>query len=156
MTQSASSQEKKSVMQQLRSGLCRFSRDERGNVFIIIGLWILPALGIVALGVDYSVTLTAKSKLDTAADAAAVAGVVAAKNYITNYTGTGSPNAGAIAAANAVALSQFNSNTGTTANLGSLNSVSPALPLQATQLMGQFPISIQDKHSSERCSVAVV
>ena len=53
-------------MQQLPSGFRRFLQDERGNVFIIIGLGILPALGIVALGVDYSVTLTAKAKLDEA------------------------------------------------------------------------------------------
>lgn len=129
------------MMQLLRSGFRRFWRDERGNVFIIIGLGIMPALGIVALGVDYSVTLTAKAKLDTAADAAAVAGVVAAKNYITNYTGTGSPNAGAIAAANAVASSQFNSNTGTTANLGSLNSVTPSFTIVGNTISGSVSYS---------------
>jgi Flp pilus assembly protein TadG len=128
-------------MQQLRSGFRRILQDERGNVFIIIGLGILPALGIVALGVDYSVTLTAKAKLDTAADAAAVAGVVAAKNYITNYTGTGSPNAGAIAAANAVALSQFNSNTGTTTKLGALNSITPSFTIVGNTINGSVSYS---------------
>lgn len=129
------------MLRQLRSGFRKFMRDERGNVFIIMGLAILPALGIVALGVDYSVTLTAKAKLDTAADAAAVAGVVAAKNYITNYTGTGSPNAGAIAAANAVALSQFNSNTGTTTKLGALNSVTPSFNIVGNTINGSVSYS---------------
>jgi Flp pilus assembly protein TadG len=50
------------VIQQLRSRFRQFVRDERGNVFIIMGLGILPVLGIVALGVDYSVTLTTKAK----------------------------------------------------------------------------------------------
>jgi Flp pilus assembly protein TadG len=129
------------VIQQLRSRFRQFVRDERGNVFIIMGLGILPVLGIVALGVDYSVTLTTKAKLDTAADAAAVAGVVAAKNYIANYTGSGSPNAGAIAAANVAALSQFNSNTGTTATLGSLSLVTPSFTIVGSTINGAVSYS---------------
>ncbi len=119
----------------------RFTRDRRGNVLILVGLGLLPLLGMVALGVDYSVTLTARAKLDTAADAAAVAGVVAAKNYITNYTGSGSPNAGAIAAANTVALSQFNSNTGATTRLGTLQSVTSNFTIVGSTINGSVSYS---------------
>ena len=106
-------------------------------MFIIIGLRDLPALGIVALGVDYSVTLTAKAKLDTAADAAAVAGVVAAKNCITTRRDRQSQRwrnrCGERGRPFAIQL-----NTGTTANLGSLNSVSPSFTILGNTINGSI------------------
>ena len=47
-----------------------FSKDTRGTTAAIIWLSIVPMLGMVALAVDFSAVMTAKTKLDMAADAA--------------------------------------------------------------------------------------
>ena len=59
-----------------------FAAAERGNVAIIFAFSLIPIVGLVGLGADYGVALTDKSKLDNAADAAALAAVVTAKAYV--------------------------------------------------------------------------
>lgn len=56
--------------------------DHGGSINVMFALALLPTLGIVGLGVDYGMAITSKTRLDNAADAAALAGVVTAKDYI--------------------------------------------------------------------------
>jgi len=90
----------------------QFAEDRRANVMILVGLALLPLLGITALAVDYSQSLAVKARLDAAADAATIAGITATQTYIENYTGTGSVDSQAVAAGNAAAQAQFKSNAG--------------------------------------------
>lgn len=60
----------------LRHRLRRFGRDTRGNFAIILALSAVPLIGLSGLALDYGVALTAKARLDSAADAAALAGTI--------------------------------------------------------------------------------
>jgi Flp pilus assembly protein TadG len=58
------------------SGLMnRFRRDQRGNIAVIFGIACLPILSAVGCGVDYSEASRMRAKLQSAADAAAVASI---------------------------------------------------------------------------------
>ncbi len=92
--------------------LRRLARDHAGNVAIIVAAAALPVMGIIGLAIDYSYQLSVKTKLEQAADAAAMAGITAAQTYIMNYTGTGDPTASAIASGETVAQAEFNANAG--------------------------------------------
>ncbi len=58
----------------LNKALRSFSSDRRGNVAIIFALTAIPAMLITGIGVDYAKALSVRSKLQNAADAAALAG----------------------------------------------------------------------------------
>ena len=58
--------------------LKRFARDRSANVTLLFGLSLIPMIGVAGLGVDYGIALSAKSKLDNAADTAAIAAVATA------------------------------------------------------------------------------
>ncbi len=51
-------------------GLKRFAGDERGAIAVLFALLLLPILGIVFAGIDYSRALSVQSQLQTAAEAA--------------------------------------------------------------------------------------
>jgi Flp pilus assembly protein TadG len=53
----------------------RFARDRRGNMAITFGICSVPLLTAVGAGVDYSLATRMKAKLQSAADAAAVASI---------------------------------------------------------------------------------
>ena len=53
--------------------------DRRGNVSVIFALSLLPMIGLVGLGVDFSRSLAAKTMLDASADAAALSAVTQAQ-----------------------------------------------------------------------------
>ncbi len=53
--------------------------DRSGNVSVIFALSLLPMIGLVGLGVDLSRSLTAKTMLDSSADAAALSAVTQAQ-----------------------------------------------------------------------------
>jgi len=53
----------------------RFSRDRGGNVALLFGLALVPLLTAVGAGIDYSMATRMKAKLQSAADAAAVASI---------------------------------------------------------------------------------
>ena len=57
-------------------------RAEGANVSIIFAFSLIPIIGLVGLGVDYGVALSAKAKFDNAADAAAIAAVATMKAYV--------------------------------------------------------------------------
>ena len=56
-----------------------FARADRANVSIIFAFSLIPMIGLVGLGIDYGVALSAKAKFDNAADAAAIAAVATVK-----------------------------------------------------------------------------
>jgi len=53
----------------------RFRRDRRGNIAVIFALALLPLLSAVGCAVDYSLATRMKAKMQSAADAAAVASI---------------------------------------------------------------------------------
>jgi Flp pilus assembly protein TadG len=59
-----------------------FVPADGANVSIIFALSLVPLIGLVGLGIDYGVALSAKAKFDNAADAAAIAAVSTVKAYI--------------------------------------------------------------------------
>ena len=48
--------------------------DFRGNASILFGLLLLPIVGLIGLSIDYARAMHARSELQEAADAAAIAG----------------------------------------------------------------------------------
>ena len=56
-----------------RKFLDRFSRSERGNVAIMFAMCLMAMIGMVGLGIDIARTLTARTALQGAADAGALA-----------------------------------------------------------------------------------
>jgi Flp pilus assembly protein TadG len=61
--------------------LCRrFGADRSGHVALIFALAAIPMLGLVGLGIDYGNSLVAQSRLNAAADQAALAGVSTSGN----------------------------------------------------------------------------
>ncbi len=81
-----------SLDRMIRSALCNRS----GTAAILFGICALPTIGVVGLGVDYWRGLSYKSRLDAAADSAAIAAITAAQTY-------------------------YNANVGSNANSSSLN-----------------------------------
>ncbi|MDQ6703521.1 MAG: hypothetical protein M3Z96_10680 [Pseudomonadota bacterium] len=100
----------------------RFRADRRGTVAIIVGLSIIGLVGTAGLGIDFFNALAAKSRLDLASDAAAIAAINTAQTYIVTYSGTQVDPAltnAAIAAGKAQAQKVFKSNAGSTASIAS-------------------------------------
>lgn len=59
------------------SMVSRFARDERGSVFIFVGLAIIVLLGVVAIALDLGMQGMLKTRMQNAADSAALAGALA-------------------------------------------------------------------------------
>jgi Flp pilus assembly protein TadG len=100
----------------------RFRADRRGTVAIIVGLSIIGLVGTAGVGIDFYNALAAKSKLDLATDAAAIAAINAAQTYIVINSATQTDPAltnAAIAAGKAQALKVFSANAGSTASIAS-------------------------------------
>lgn len=66
------------------SFLARFSSDKRGSTAIIFGLMVAPIMMMTGMAVDYSRMITVKARMQTALDAAALAGARAAQTTSTN------------------------------------------------------------------------
>lgn len=79
--------------------LRRFAGDTRGNFGIMLGLSAVPLIGLSGLALDYGGALTAKSRLDSAADAAALAAVIEATNVMQTQAAAGTSNWSAAAQA---------------------------------------------------------
>jgi hypothetical protein len=56
--------------------------ERRGNVSIILALALVPLIGLIGLGIDWSAQQSYKRRLDAAADAAALAAITTAKAYV--------------------------------------------------------------------------
>eukprot|EP01037_Dinobryon_pediforme_P013957 gene13957-14073_t len=90
--------------------MVRLGHDRSGNVALITALCLVPLVGMTGLAVDYSVALTAKARLDAAADAAAIAAITKAQTYLVSYGLVSSANAMAIQQGQAQALKVFAAN----------------------------------------------
>lgn len=100
------------LKKQRRGMLARFAANKLASVNIIFAFSILPLVGIVGMGVDFSVAQAVKNKLDNAADAAAVAAVATAKAYVANNSSDKNLTADAIAAGTDRAGRAFTTNAG--------------------------------------------
>lgn len=87
-----------------------------GNISIIFALSAIPLVGLVGLGVDYGTAITAKSKLNAAADAAALAAVVTAKAYIGANPNQANVTQNGITAGVNQGINAFNVNAGRVAS----------------------------------------
>jgi len=95
--------------------LKRFYRDTTATSAIIFALSAIPAMGMIGIGIDYLTALANKARLDTAADAAAIAAIVTAQNYISANASKQSDPAltnNAMAAGQAQATKVFYANAG--------------------------------------------
>jgi Flp pilus assembly protein TadG len=108
-------------MRSFYSLLNRFRRDQRGNIAVIFGIACVPLISAVGCAIDYSEATRMKAKLQSAADAAAVASIsqqspgwLAASNMTSN---------GEVTPAETAAMNIFNGNiTGANNTLFTLNS----------------------------------
>jgi Flp pilus assembly protein TadG len=107
-------------MRSFYSLLNRFRRDQRGNIAVIFGIACIPLISAVGCAIDYSEATRMKAKLQSAADAAAVASIsqqspgwLAASNMTSN---------GEVTVAETAATNIFNGNiTGANNTLFTLN-----------------------------------
>ncbi|MBV8791966.1 MAG: phosphomannomutase, partial [Pseudolabrys sp.] len=100
-------------------------RDRRGNAAVTFALMAVPLIALLGLGVDYYKGLSDKARLDSAADAAALAAISTAEAYINNNSHSQidpTLTNNAIAAGKAQAVKAF------AANAGTVELVAPATP----------------------------
>jgi Flp pilus assembly protein TadG len=109
-------------MRSFSSLLNRFRRDRRGNIAVIFGIACIPLISAIGCAVDYSEATRIKAKLQSAADAAAVASISQqSQGWLTASTMTGS---GEVTTAEQNAMNIFNGNISTVPTaLYSLNTV---------------------------------
>lgn len=101
----------------LRAEIAKFRDNKRGNVAIITGLTCLPLIAAVGCVIDYTSASLIKTKLQAAADAAAVATVSVNSTVIT--TAKGMSSNGAVSGGSTFATNFFNANLSTApANVG--------------------------------------
>lgn len=99
-------------LSRLTDAVRSFAGHRGGNVAIIVAFSMIPIVGLVGLGTDYGVALTDKSKLDNAADAAAVAAVATAKAFVAANQGDATLFADAVTAGLNQAARALTVNTG--------------------------------------------
>ncbi|WP_428390429.1 vWA domain-containing protein [Lichenicoccus sp.] len=92
--------------------LARLRHDRRGNVAILVGLLILPIIGLLGLAIDFGQASMARAKLDLAADSAALLATTAASNAY--LAGAADPIGTAQAAAQARFTGQAGAQSGVT------------------------------------------
>jgi Flp pilus assembly protein TadG len=69
--------------------LNKFRHDAKGAVAVIFAITLLPAMLAIGMAVDYSVASDSKAKLDSAADAAALAAVIKTKAFLADNQNKG-------------------------------------------------------------------
>jgi Flp pilus assembly protein TadG len=104
----------------LRALLAAFRSNKRGNVAIITALTALPLVAAVGCVVDYSTASLIKTKLQAAADAAALATISHNSSIIT--TAQGMSGNGAVSGGSTAAVNYFDANlTSAPADVGYTN-----------------------------------
>ncbi len=90
-----------------------FARDNKGGVAIVMGLSIIPLVLASGLAADYAVLQSAKTRMDSASDAAVLAGIKTAQNTYATLSATyPDPSAQASDAGNAQAEKSFYAQAG--------------------------------------------
>jgi Flp pilus assembly protein TadG len=86
----------------------RFRRDRRGNIAVIFAVALLPMLSAIGCATDYSLAARMKSKMQSAADAAAVASI--SQNSTGYVAATKMTSDGSVSVAETDATNIFNGN----------------------------------------------
>lgn len=86
--------------------------DQGGAINVLLTLAIVPIVGLSGLGIDYGMAVASKTRLDRAADAAAMAGIVTAKTYIADHAGEPNVVSDALKAGRNQATRAFTVNAG--------------------------------------------
>src|SRR6202050_2126938 len=104
----------------LRSSIAQFRSNKRGNVAVITALCCLPLIAGVGCVIDYTTASLVKTKLQAAADAAALATVSVNSSVIT--TAKGMSSNGTVSGGSTFAPNFFNANLNASpANVGYTN-----------------------------------
>src|SRR3984893_2743669 len=100
--------------------IARFRSNKRGNVAVITALSCLPLIAAVGCVIDYTTASLVKTKLQAAADAAAVATVSVNSSVVT--TAKGMSSSGTVSGGSTFATNFFNANLNSApANVGYTN-----------------------------------
>jgi Flp pilus assembly protein TadG len=92
-----------------RSAISRFLRDEGGNFSAVFALTLVPVVGLIGMGVDFSMSSKRKAILDAIADSASLAAVTPAMlNQSTSVSVT-------------TATNLFNAQASSVAGIGTVN-----------------------------------
>ncbi len=104
----------------LRSLIAQFRSNKRGNVAVITALCALPLIAAVGCVIDYTTASLVKTKLQAAADAAALATVSVNSSVVT--TAKGMSSGGTVSGGSTFATNFFNANLNASpANVGYTN-----------------------------------
>ena len=102
-------------MRSLSGLMNRFRKDRRGNVAVIFGIACVPLITAIGLAVDYSEATRIKAKMQSAADAAAVAAI--SQNSAGWLAATTMSGNGRVTVAETNAVNIFNGNVTAAASL---------------------------------------
>jgi len=118
----------------LLSLISQFRSNKRGNVAVITGLCCLPLIAAVGCVIDYTTASLVKTKLQAAADAAALATVSVNSSVVT--TAKGMSSSGSVSGGSTFATNFFNANLNASpANVGYTNlSPSATVSLSGTKM----------------------
>jgi len=118
----------------LRAPIAKFRSNKRGNVAVITALCALPLIAAVGCVIDYTTATLVKTKLQAAADAAALATVSVNSSVVT--TAKGMSSSGTVSGGSTFATNFFNANlSGAPANVGYTNlTPSATVALSATTM----------------------
>jgi Flp pilus assembly protein TadG len=104
----------------LRAPIAKFRSNKRGNVAVITALCALPLIAAVGCVIDYTTATLVKTKLQAAADAAALATVSVNSSVVTTAKGVSS--SGTVSGGSTFATNFFNANLSSApANVGYIN-----------------------------------
>ncbi|WP_336488206.1 pilus assembly protein TadG-related protein [Methylobacterium nigriterrae] len=119
----------------------RLRCDQSANVAIVFALAALPTIGLLGLGIEHGQRTVFRNRLDAAADAAAIAAIKGASDYVAQNSGSQSGAAltdGAIAAGTALGAKAF------ATNAGKVTLTVPAVPTVRMARQGQtFTANVQ-------------
>jgi Flp pilus assembly protein TadG len=118
----------------LRAPIAKFRSNKRGNVAVITALCALPLIAAVGCVIDYTTATLVKTKLQAAADAAALATVSVNSSVVT--TAKSMSSGGTVSGGSTFATNFFNANlSGAPANVGYTNlSPSSTVTLSGTKM----------------------
>ncbi len=112
--------------------ISRFAADQHGNFVLLFAVLLLPMLGLLGLGVDYSLALRTKTALDAGSDAAVLAAVTEAEQIIQSYS-----TANFDATSTAISYGQYAGQQVFLANTAMLHTASPPTITLTLQRQGQ-------------------
>lgn len=121
----------------------RFRTDNRANTAIIVALCAVPLFAMLGFAIDYGTALSDKSKLDQAADAAAMVAITTAKNIANAQGGSFTSPINVQTAGQAAGLKAFAANAG---KIAFASVPTPVVTVTPTQ--GQQTITAQVTYSS--------